>query len=282
MGLIRLIAAFLVTIFVSSGSYAESRLENEKVVIALLHFSPLTGELKKNTRKVSSAMKLAKEHGADWFVTPELSLTGYYFNDVIGTEWLKEHNDPFKAAIVLRAKSLKLHTFLSHIEYADNKYFNTIFFVNQQGEVAARHRKINVIPGSEDWSTAGYSPTVAKLDEYSIGLLICADAWPSRHAAELKKAGVDIVISPANWGPGKYGPGSTWADRSKELGVPLIVNNRTGIDRTLDLRKARSVVAEHGEHSFEFHSEKGALILLEFVKREGALQFADVRKIIYF
>lgn len=240
--------------------------------IALLHLNPKLGELDSNLALVEAGIHQAAKLGAQWIVTPELSLTGYRFDKAIGIDWIADGPDQRVRQLQQLADRLDITLFLSHLEKSGSgsqdpqqaDSYNTLFVIDPQGEIIARHRKINTIPVSEAWSTPGTLATVAKIGSLKVGLLICADAWPQKHARALQQQGADLIISSANWPPGQYGPKDVWELRSKETGLPLFINNRTGIEGTFDMRKAQSVVAFNGQRLLQHASEDSSLVLVEW------------------
>ncbi|MBA7691464.1 Glutamine-dependent NAD(+) synthetase [subsurface metagenome] len=59
--------------------------------VAFLHIEPHPGEIQYNRQFIEAAINLAAERGARWIVTPELCVSGYYFADEIGTDWIVPH-----------------------------------------------------------------------------------------------------------------------------------------------------------------------------------------------
>jgi len=257
--------------------------EPSSVRIAMLHLELEYANLKHNASLIESGIELAAEHGADWVMTPELSYTGYRFDLKIGTDWIPFGPDAYVKQVQTLAKKHKVTVFLSHLERLKpievrttekkNKsdIFNTLFVIDQAGEIIARHKKINTIPISESWSTAGTQTTTVTVGQHKVGLLICADAWPTTHAQNLKEQGADIILSSANWAPGEYGPADTWEKRSKETGLPIFVNNRTGLERQFDLRESVSVVSFQGERLLSHQSPTSELILIDWDTQSNAL-----------
>ena len=275
-----LVLICLALCFPVSHATEANALDQKPLIIALMHFAPELGALESNQVAIDKALTLAKQHNAHWMLTPELALTGYYFEKVIGTDWIKPGPDVHVRALQQRAQELGIGLLLGHLERQlkpqlnlQPATFNTLFVINDEGRVVARHRKINTVPQSEDWSTKGSIATVTNIAGYRAGLLICADAWPADHAARQKEQGAQLILSAANWGPGPYGPEDTWEKRSRETGLPVIVNNRTGIDKTLDMRAATSVVAVAGRRVFEYQSDKGALVLLYWERTQPSPTF---------
>lgn len=260
------------------GSWAIADDEPRLLRIGLFHMKPELGNMTLNTRRVQQAMRVARCENVDWMSTPELALTGYRFTEVIGTEWMTSGPDEYVQSLQAEARSLGLVLFLGHLEQieaagngTESVRHNTLFVIDGSGEIVARHRKINTIPVAEDWSTPGKDVTVAALEGINVGLMICADAWPQEHALALRDAGADLMLNSATWPPGKYGPGQTWAKRSRETGLPIFVNNRTGKDLTLDSRAAQSVLFHQGQQWFSHTSDDPALIILDWNVRDQVL-----------
>ena len=254
--------------------------------IAMLHMTPFLvsqlSDLDRNTQTIARAMALAKSRGADWVMTPELSLTGYKFNARLGSQWIKPGIDRWTRQLQKVANDLDMVLFLSHLEQDPvslNRY-NTLFVIDRSGVIIGRHRKLNTLSGSESWSTAGKVATTVTVDNIDVGLLICADAWPKNHAQSLADQGADILLSSANWAPGLYGPGDSWERRSAETGLALLVNNRTGIEDDLDMNAAKSVVVlppnSGDQRIFKHQSRDNALLLLDYDFRDRSLRGSQI------
>lgn len=216
-------------------------------------------------------MRIAAKEGVKWILTPELALTGYRFEPVIGLDWIS--HEGYLQRLQAVAAELKVNLFLSHLEQdlKTKKYFNTLFVISSSGKVIGKHHKINTIPISESWSQAGTETNLINVEGYQVGLLICADAWPDKHALALKQKGAELLISSANWAPGKHGPKDSWQKRSLETNLPLFVCNRTGIENTLDMRKAESVVVSSGEKLATHYSDESSILLIRWDMEEKSL-----------
>ena len=92
-----------------------------------------------------------------------------------------------------------------------------------------------------------------------VGLLICVDAYTPTIAMTLKAQGAQMLVSAAAWGPGLHGPNGEWERCRRETGLPLLVCNRTGIDRTLRFIAAESLVVKDGQRLCTFTSERSAM-----------------------
>ena len=250
--------------------------DESKLTIAMLHLNLRYADVEYNASLIGKGIELAVENNADWVMTPELSLTGYRFDVKIGTGWIAKGPDKHVRRVQALAKKHEVTVFLSHLERidtgtGDDKLFNTMFVIDKAGTIIGRHRKINIIPVAESWSTAGIKPLVVNVDGYDVGLLICADAWPPTHAKSLQSQGAELILSSASWAPGEYGPENTWEKRSRETGLPVFVNNRTGIERQFDLTDSVSAVSYHGERLLSHQSPESQLVIVNWNVQKNVL-----------
>ena len=134
------------------------------------------------------------------------------------------------------------------------------------GAILGTHRKINTLRvGSEAWSTPGTKAVAVPVPPFTrVGMLICADAYTSEIAKNLLNQGAQLLVSSAAWAPGLHGPNGEWERCTRDTGLPLIVCNRTGPDRTLDFRQAESVVAKDGRRLLSLSSARSVIFAIEW------------------
>jgi predicted amidohydrolase len=246
--------------------------------ISLLHLAPVPGEINANRRLLEHATRIAASQGAGWVVSPELAVCGYGFRHLIGTDWIMPEPGKWMSDFCELVKCLGVNVFLSHPERdpQDKALYNSVFFINSHGAIAALHRKINSV--SDGWSSPGNTIEPFDWNGTKVGILLCADAYTSHVASTLKSKAARILVSPAAWGPGLYGPSGEWEQRTLETGLPLIVCNRTGEDSTRSFGSAESLVVINGKKvlrhtspgsvvlTFDWDLERMALLSPEFVK----------------
>lgn len=235
--------------------------------IALLHLAPCLGDLHYNRRLIDRAVSTAAACGATWILTPELCVCGYDFMDRLGTAWIVPPPDPWMASLCQRAANLGVTVFLSHPErdVQSGKCYNTLFVIAADGYIIGKHRKISALPGAEGWSSPGEAATPVFVPPVGkVGLLICADAYPPGIAMHLKAQGAQLLVSAAAWRPGFHGPNGEWERCTRDTGLPLLVCNRTGIDRKLRFTAAESVVVQDGQRVCSFVSERSAICLIDW------------------
>ena len=157
-------------------------------------------------------------------------------------------------------KTLKRTIFLACPERDGSRLYNSVFVIGPTGEMIGKHRKINVASDSLSWSSPGDSVAPIECNGIRVGVLVCADVYTSNIARTMKFEGAQMMVSPASWGPGIHGPNGEWEQRTHETGLPLIVCNRTGAEKTLDFWKAPSLVVKDGTRLLVHTSKKSAVL----------------------
>lgn len=252
--------------------------------IAFLHLAPRPGDLAHNRRLIERGITAAADLGAAWVLTPELGVCGYTFADRIGTGWIHPQPDGWVRGLCRLAARRRLTLFLSHPERdpRSGRLYNSLFAITPDGAVAGRHRKVNTLRvGSESWSTPGERMEAVVVPPVGpVGLLICADAYSPQLCRSLKAQGVRLLVSAAAWAPGHHGPNGEWERCTEDTGVPLLVCNRTGPDRTLTFTAAESVVARAGARLLSLRSDRSAVFVLDWDLAAQALAAPGYRTLL--
>ena len=251
--------------------------------IALLHLAPIPGDITKNRRLVEKAVNAAARLGATWIITPELIVTGYTFADRIGTDWIVPQPDPWMTHMSRLAAQLRVTLFLSCPEQdrKSRKFYNSLFAIAVNGTIVGSHRKIHTLRvGSEAWSTPGTQAVAVPVPPFTrVGMLICADAYTTDIARNLQAQGAQLLVSSAAWAPGLHGPNGEWERCTRDTGLPLLVCNRTGPDKTLDFRQAESVVAKDGKRLLSLSSAQSAVFAIEWDVKTQTLAKQDYQTV---
>lgn len=232
--------------------------------IALLHLETIPGAVARNRYVIVEAIKQAASNHAEWIVTPELAVCGLQFPRVIGTDWIQPQPDPWMQRLCRLAQHLKRTLFLACPERDGRRLYNSVFVIDAQGEIVGRRRKINVASDALSWSSPGDDVTPVECDGIKAGVLVCSDAYTPNIARALRFSGAQMLVSPASWGPGIHGPNGEWENRTRETGLPLIVCNRTGAEKTLDFLKAPSLVVKNGERLLSHTSDRSVILTFDW------------------
>ncbi|MEN6620494.1 MAG: carbon-nitrogen hydrolase family protein [Smithella sp.] len=250
----------------------------EKIRIALVHLAPRPGDTEHNRSKIESAIATAVAAKADWIVTPELAETGYDFFKSIGTNWIENFPSKWMLSLSKTARLNKVALFIGFAERdsTTGKLHNSVAIIGRDGVIQGTYRKHIVVHGvAESWTAPGIENNLFILDGIPVGMLICADSYKPEIAARYKLQGARILLSPANWPPHKeMGPNGYWEARTMETGLPLIVNNRTGIEPDLDFSTAESSVVLNGKRLYNFSSRDSRIFLVDWNLRTGTFSLA--------
>jgi len=234
-----------------------------EIRISLLHVALEPGALAKNVALVEMGIKVAAAKGTQLVVAPELCISGYEFREVIGVDWIAISPDEWTRRIQDLASSLKIATIFGHAERDEyGQLYNSAFVIDASGALIGKHRKRNTV--TERWAHPGEETSPITWNGLRLGILICADAYTRDVAAALSSKGAQILISPANWGPGENGPKGEWQERTTETGLPMVVCNRTGRERLLDFSGAESLVIERGHRLLAHSSPRSAVLTFDW------------------
>jgi 5-aminopentanamidase len=276
-------ARFLIVGTILISTTPSANMKAHTLRFALAHLAPIPGDLAHNRQLVETAITTAARVGAHWIVTPELIIPGYTFADRIGTEWILPQPDPWMMHVGQLAARLRMTVFLSHPEQdrRSKKHYNSVFVIAPDGTIAGTHRKINTLRiGSESWSSRGEDAVPVPVHPLgNVGILICADAFSPGIAGSLKAQGANMLVSSAAWAPGLHGPNGEWERCTKDTGLPLLVCNRTGPDRTLDFTRAESVVVNNGQRLLSLSSKRSTLFVIDWNLQTHNLATPQYRRI---
>jgi len=239
----------------------------------MAHMNPALGRLRDNRHQVDKALDIAIKEEVDWLITPELCLSGYYFEKEIGTDWITPQPDNWALKLFDRARTAGVTIFLSCAErdVRDGKCYNSVLVASPQHDKVERHRKVAVQKTSEDWSTKGEIIEPISCNGIKVGIIICADAWFDAIPRQMKEKGAQLFISPSAWPPEPVSPDGCWEKRSVENKLPVFVCNRTGSDEKLDFTKGESMVIKDGERLLCHTTDRTKLLIFDWDMEEMAL-----------
>jgi len=232
-----------------------------KIRIALLHLKLIAGDVQYNQNLIERAVKSAAKKEVDWIITPELASSGLQFTHIIGTDWIEEQPDIWMTHFSNMVEQVKATVFLGCAEKQDNQLYNSVFVINQKGELVGKQKKLVRV---DNWSTSGNYMKPIDLGYVNVGVLICADSYTKSFADSLLKRGAEILIAPSSWGPGLHGPNGEWEQRSVDTGLPIFVCNRTGEDKSVSFWNAESLVIKNGKRLLAHKSDQSAILIFDW------------------
>lgn len=240
-----------------------------------MHLDLSMGPKDKNLKMLQSAVTLAAEKGANWIITPETALQGYFFAEEESEINVLVQPEPSLKDLIQLVVRHKITLFLGCAEkdaYTGNLY-NSCIVIGPNGNVLGRHRKTKSHKkGSEAWLTEGDRFEPIPCPEMNAGVMVCADSWFVDNAIALRSKGAEVLVVLAAWPPTvECGPGDCWERCSKATGLAVWVCNQTGNRGSIDFSKAESVVVADGKTRFTYSGLQPAVLLFDWDSTKKAL-----------
>jgi deaminated glutathione amidase len=161
-----------------------------------------------NLAAVLELIDQAKEAGADYVLTPEMTNILAIKRDHLFANIVAEENDPTLATLreVARELAIYVHIGSLAIKASAEKAANRSFLIDRKGEVATRYDKIHMfdvdLPGNESYrESSNYRPgelaVLADLPWGRLGMTVCYDLrFPALYRA-LAEAGASFLAIPS-------------------------------------------------------------------------------------
>ena len=249
---------------------------DKSIRIALCHLNVAQGPQAENIKKIEKAIHIAGEHGANWIVTPETALQGYYFYVIDPKQKEKIETQPSDAIRPLLNASSRYgaYLFLGAGDYDKQAdcYRNSCLIFGPDGKLAGRHNKMSahVGFGAEVWSTNDNKLNPVACSGIATGVLVCSDIWFLYYPRILADKGTQIILDIAAWPPAKEtgNPLPSWEMASQRTGLPVVICNQTGKPRWMDMTPGQSAVIENGKAKL-LHSGEEAVLLFDWDPETG-------------
>jgi len=164
--------------------------------IALVQYSPTWEDKESNKQKILSMIN--KVEGADLFIFPEMTLTGFTMKSKEMSETIQGDSFRFFSSI---AKEKSTNILAGIIERRNNCIYNTLIHVKPDGNLLKLYRKIHPFSYSSENEhyNAGTKPAYTKIKNWKIGLTICYDLrFPELYRKYGKKR-AHLIVNIANW-----------------------------------------------------------------------------------
>lgn len=184
--------------------------------IGLAQINPHLGDVARNLEKHLDFIAQAEAQGVDLALFPELSLNGYFLEDLVA-ETACRLDDPRLAPILAASERLSL-LFGMVEESPDHRFYNSAVYL-EGGQVRHVHRKVYLATyGMFDegrYLAAGEHLRAFDTRFGRVGALICEDFWHPSAVSVVHADGADLILGISS-GPGRGVSGESQDLRSAQ------------------------------------------------------------------
>jgi predicted amidohydrolase len=216
---------------------------------AAVQFAPTLADKARNTDRLVELTQQAFRQGARLVVHPEMSTTGYVWQD---RAEVAPYAEPIPGPTVEKFADLArqhdgwIVAALPELEPATGGLYNSAALIGPQG-LAGGYRKAHSYIAEVRWARDGdLGLPVFDTPLGRLGVLICMDAEYPEAARVLALAGCDVVCFPTNWLSEKT-PSAYWMQRAWENGQYWICANRLGTERQVQFSGGSAILGPEGE-----------------------------------
>lgn len=203
--------------------------------VGIAQIAPELMDIEANVEKHIDYIRKAEKEGVELLVFPELSLTGYHFDETFPDIAISA-KDNVLTRIAQAAPEMRV--IVGFVEESNASLLYNSAAVLQHGKVAFIHRKVN-LPTYGDlvedkWFSEGRTINTFEVADWQAGLLLCADMWNPGLVNLLALQGAKMLIAPINSANDsvKFDNPSNWRRTvsfySFMYGMPIILANRVG------------------------------------------------------
>lgn len=170
-----------------------------QVKVALIQMNTVLGDLRENLQKHLDWIESARQAGADLAIFPELSLTGYFLQDLT----LEAAIDPYKSEYLKRLQETTkdLDLMLGFVEVDERSRFYIAAAYLGDEEIKHIHRKV-YLPTYSMFDDKRYFAPGSQVRAFDtrfgrLGMLICEDFWHVSTPYLLWMDGADLFLCQA-------------------------------------------------------------------------------------
>jgi predicted amidohydrolase len=190
------------------------------------------GDKKANVAEILHAVDEAARSGCDLIVLPECSLAGWLSPSARSAA--ESIPGPVVQRLIEAARKHRMAIVVGLEEREDSRVYNSAVFIDRQGELLSRHRKINELEIGLEVYSRGSSLNVVPFEGRSVALSICADSWTPVITDALYEMGARLILSPCAWAaePGGEATNIAWIRetyRQRAEGRQLYIVSPNGV-----------------------------------------------------
>lgn len=164
--------------------------------LAVYQGPSLEGRHEEALVKIEQMAKASQAAGADMVVFPELFLPGYNQPDLL-RKLAQKRDGSWETKVRALAKKFDCAIIFGWAERDGENIFNTASVFGAEGQLLARHRKLQLFGETErSIFDVGDEYTIFHIGDLSVAVLICYDIEFPHHVKNLTDQGVDVIVVP--------------------------------------------------------------------------------------
>jgi predicted amidohydrolase len=245
----------------------------KRLRIGLAQVPVKMGDKRANLRTLFAYLDRAARAKCDVAAFPECSLAGWM--SPAAKAAAETIPGPLTAAIGEEARRRRMAVVVGLEEREGSRIYNTAVFIDRDGRVAARHRKVNELEMGLAVYSRGESLGVFQFEGRAVALHICADSWVPEVTDALYLMGARMIFSPSAWAiqPGGESCNIHWIRdtyAARTRGKDLIVVSPNGVGKVTQgpwrgriLQGNSLVTGPDGRHVLQGPANRPALLTLE-------------------
>ncbi len=204
----------------------------QAVKVGIAQLPVVMGDKKANVRTILEYLGEAAKADCDVAVFPECSFAGWLSPGARAAA--EPIPGPFTRELAKRARKHKMAVAIGLEERDGDRTYNSAVFIDRDGRLLARHRKIDELEIGLEVYARGESLGVFDYDRRKAALDICADSWNPQITDALVLMGARLIFSPSAWAvdPGGVATNIAWIRetyRQRTKGRDLTIVSANGV-----------------------------------------------------
>lgn len=205
---------------------------NKSLLVGLGQVRISMGDKEANVAELFRCVDEAGRAGCDVVVLPECSLAGWLSPSARSASEVIPGETTMKLAGA--AKRHRMAVVAGLEEREGGRVYNSAVMLDRDGQILARHRKINELEIGLEVYSKGTSLSVFDFEGRTLALSICADSWTPVITDALYGLGARLILSPCAWAvePGGEATNIAWIRETYRLraaGRPLHIISPNGV-----------------------------------------------------
>lgn len=248
--------------------------------LALAQIKPTLGNLQANLRLHETAVEQALDGGAELVVFPELSLAGYFLQDLVDSVAIEPDRSEIFSRLFELSQRIDLVVGFAE-KTLDHRFFNSSAYLSG-GRIVYTHRKLylptyGMFDEARDFAHGDYLRSFdTKFGPAAI--LICEDLWHPSAAYLAAQDGAELIIG-VSAGPGRgvyrgeeLGSTLAWKQIIRSVAqaytVYVVYVNRVGVEDGIVFSGRSEVIDPFGSSVAEARQLDEDLVIAEIDRRK--------------